>query len=91
MARARLCHRAGCRRDRGQGRLRQKQEEDSAMNLDRVDTVVAGVDSVLHLPDGRVEKPLAQRHYAVRDGVLVALDSSRCWSSTVVPAWNPAT
>jgi len=49
--------------------------EDEAMNLDRVDTVIAGVDSVLHLPSGRVDKPAAERHYAVRDGVLVALDS----------------
>ncbi len=53
----------------------QKQVEDTAMNLGRVDTVVAGVESVLHLPEGRVEKPLAERHYAVRDGVLVALDA----------------
>ena len=51
-----------------------KQVEDEAMQLDRVETVVAGVDSVLHLPEGRVETPLATRAYAVRDGVLVALD-----------------
>lgn len=57
------------------GGFAQKQIEDAAMNLERVDTVVAGADSVLHLPEGRVERPLAQRHYAVRDGVLVALDT----------------
>ncbi len=53
----------------------EKQAEDEAMHQARIDTVVAGADSVLHLPDGRVERPLAQRHYAVRDGVLVALDT----------------
>ncbi len=52
-----------------------KQVEDEAMQLDRVDTVGAGPDSVLHLPDGRVERPVFQRHYAVRDGVLTALDA----------------
>jgi len=57
------------------GGFAQKQAEDQPMRLDRFDTVVAGVDSVLHLPEGRVERPLAQRRYAVRDGVLVALDS----------------
>ena len=57
------------------GGFARKQIEDAAMNLERVDTVVAGADSVLHLPEGRVERPLAQRHYAVRDGVLVALDT----------------
>ena len=57
------------------GGFKQKQAEDEAMNLDRVDTVVAGAESVLHLPEGRVERPLAQRSYAVRDGVLVALDT----------------
>lgn len=57
------------------GGFAQKQGEDEAMNLGRVDTVIAGVDSVLHLPDGRVERPLAERHYAVRDGVLVAMDT----------------
>ena len=57
------------------GGFKQKQAEDVAMNLERIDTVVAGVDSVLHLPDGRVDKPLAERHYSVRDGVLVAMDA----------------
>ncbi len=58
-----------------QGDFKQKQVEDEAMNLDRIQTVTAGVDSVLHLPSGRVDKPLAERRYAVRDGVLVALDA----------------
>ncbi len=57
------------------GGFRQKQAEDMAMNLDRIHTVAAGGDSVLHLPEGRVERPLAERLYAVRDGVLVALDA----------------
>ena len=57
------------------GGFAQKQVEDEAMNLDRVDTVIAGVGSVLHLPSGRVEKPAAERQYAVRDGVLVAVAS----------------
>ena len=57
------------------GGFTRKQAEDVAMNLDRFDTVVAGADSLLRLPEGRVERPLAQRSYAVRDGVLVALDT----------------
>ena len=57
------------------GGFAQKQAEDEAMNLDRVRTVTAGVGSVLHLPSGRVDQPLAKREYAVRDGVLVALDT----------------
>ena len=52
-----------------------KQAEDEAMQLDRVDTVGAGPESVLHLPEGRVERPVFQRRYAVRDGVLTALDA----------------
>ncbi len=52
-----------------------KQVEDEAMQLDRVDTVGAGPASVLHLPDGRVERPVFQRRYAVRDGVLTAMDA----------------
>ena len=51
------------------------QVEDEAMQLARVHTLRAGVDSVLHLPQGSVEKPSAERDYAVRDGILVALDS----------------
>ena len=57
------------------GGFAQKQVEDEPMNLDRVDTVIAGVDSVLHLPSGRVDKPAAERRYAVRNGVLVAMDA----------------
>ena len=57
------------------GGFAQKQVEDEPMNLDRVDTVIAGVDSVLHLPSGRVDNPAAERRYAVRNGVLVAMDA----------------
>ena len=57
------------------GGFKQRQTEDHPMNLDWVDTLVAGVDSILHLPDGRVERPLAARRFAVRDGVLVAMDA----------------
>ena len=59
------------------GGFAEKQSEDAPMNLSRVDTLVAGADSVLHLPSGRVERPIAERHYAVRDGVLIALDAPR--------------
>ena len=52
-----------------------KQVEDEAMNLGRVETVGAGPDSVLHLPSGRVDKPVFQRQYAVRDGVLTAMQA----------------
>lgn len=52
-----------------------KQAEDAPMNQAVVETEVAGVDSVLHLPQGRVDKPLAKRRYGVRNGVLVALDA----------------
>ncbi|TAK39406.1 MAG: peptidase T [Lysobacteraceae bacterium] len=51
------------------------QREDAAMQLERVDTVGVGRDSVLYLPDARVERPMFRRHYAVRDGVLAALDA----------------
>ncbi|MBO9716239.1 MAG: isoaspartyl peptidase/L-asparaginase [Pseudoxanthomonas sp.] len=57
------------------GGFAQKQAEDAPMQLAQVETVVAGVDSVLHLPSGKVDRPAAQRRYAVRDGVLVALDT----------------
>jgi beta-aspartyl-peptidase (threonine type) len=51
-----------------------RQTEDLPMNAARVETIGAGVDSVLHLPDGRIDRPAFKRDYAVRDGVLVALD-----------------
>jgi beta-aspartyl-peptidase (threonine type) len=51
------------------------QVEDQAMQQARVDTIGIGVDSLLHLPDGRVEKPMFRHRYAVRDGVLVAMDA----------------
>ena len=52
-----------------------KQAEDEAMQLARVETVGAGPASLLHLPSGRVERPVFQRRYSVRDGVLVAMDA----------------
>ena len=52
-----------------------KQDEDQAMQLASLTTVGAGPDSVLHLPSGRVDRPAFQRRYAVRDGVLTALDA----------------
>jgi len=51
------------------------QVQDQAMQQARVETIGIGVDSLLHLPDGRVEKPMFERRYAVRDGVLVAMDA----------------
>jgi beta-aspartyl-peptidase (threonine type) len=50
-----------------------EQVEDQPMKVERVDVVGVGTDSVLHLPSGRVERPLFERPYAVRDGVLVAM------------------
>lgn len=50
------------------------QAQDAPMRQERVQVLVAGPDSVLHLPSGEVENPLARRDFAVRDGVLVALD-----------------
>ena len=57
------------------GGFAQRQVEDEAMRLDRADVVGVGVDSVLHLPSGRVERPMFERRYTVRDGVLVAVDA----------------
>lgn len=51
------------------------QVADEAMRLDQVDTVGVGPASTLHLPSGRVDAPMLQRCYAVRDGVLAALDA----------------
>ena len=51
------------------------QREDEPMQLERFEVLGVDVDSVLHLPSGRVVKPAFRRSYAVRDGVLVALDS----------------
>ena len=50
------------------------QAEDQPMRQERLEVVVAGPDSVLHLPSGEVERPLARRSHAVREGVLVALE-----------------
>lgn len=51
------------------------QAEDKPMNLARVEVVGAGAGSTLFLPSGRVESPAFTRHYQVRDGVLVAMDT----------------
>ena len=50
-----------------------KQAEDEPMQQARVEALGVGTGSVLHLPDGRVDAPMFQRQYAVRDGVLTAL------------------
>lgn len=53
------------------------QAPDEPMRLERVEAIGVGVDSVLRLPRGEVERPMWQRRYAVRDGVLVARDAPR--------------
>ncbi|KFN51872.1 hypothetical protein N790_13585 [Arenimonas malthae CC-JY-1] len=50
------------------------QQEDLPMQLPAFEVIGADAGSVLHLPEGRVEKPAFRHRYAVRDGVLVALD-----------------
>jgi beta-aspartyl-peptidase (threonine type) len=57
------------------GGFAQPQKEDEPMQLDRVDTVGIGKGSVLHLPEGTVDAPVFRHRYAVRDGVLVAMDA----------------
>jgi len=59
------------------GGLAQAQQADAPMRLDRVETIGVGVDSVLHLPSGEVQRPMWTRHYAVREGVLLAQDAPR--------------
>ncbi|MFT4256689.1 MAG: isoaspartyl peptidase/L-asparaginase [Pseudoxanthomonas sp.] len=51
------------------------QAQGKPMQLQRVETTGVEAGSVLHLPDGRVERPAYQRAYAVRDGVLTAQDA----------------
>ncbi len=51
------------------------QVEDAPMEQARVETVGIGVDSVLHLPDGKVRRPSFERRYAVHGGVLRAIDA----------------
>ena len=51
------------------------QAEDKPMQQTRIDTVGAGAASLLHLPDGRLDKPMFERRYAVRDGILVSMGS----------------
>ncbi|GGZ69192.1 hypothetical protein GCM10008101_24440 [Lysobacter xinjiangensis] len=57
------------------GGFAERQAEDEPMKLSRVETIGIDANSRLHLPEGRVERPPFQRGYAVRDGVLVALDA----------------
>ena len=57
------------------GRLLPAQEDGKPMQLAPFTVTVAGVGSTLWLPEGRVEQPLRQDRYAVRDGVLVRLDA----------------
>lgn len=51
------------------------QREDEPMQLQRFEVIGVGTDSVLHLPEGRVDSPSFRRSYAVRDGVMVALNA----------------
>ncbi len=57
------------------GNFVNKQVDGRPMHLDRVETLGVNGHSVLHLPAGTVDQPAFTRHYAVRDGVLVALDA----------------
>ncbi len=50
------------------------QAEDEPMRQGRFEAVVAGTGSTLHLPSGKVDNPASRRAYAVRDGVLAALE-----------------
>ncbi|MBY4599212.1 isoaspartyl peptidase/L-asparaginase [bacterium BD-1] len=50
------------------------QQEDLPMQLPAFEVIGADAGSLIHLPEGRVEKPAFRHRYAVRDGVLVALD-----------------
>lgn len=49
------------------------QVEDEPLRLPRVNVIGVGTDSVLHLPSGEVDRPFFERPYAVRDGVLIAM------------------
>ncbi|WP_297833429.1 isoaspartyl peptidase/L-asparaginase [Thermomonas sp.] len=57
------------------GGFESRQAEDRPMHLDRLETLGVGHGSVLHLPSGTVDRPSFERRYAVRNGVLVALDA----------------
>jgi beta-aspartyl-peptidase (threonine type) len=50
-----------------------KQQAGQPMNAMRIDTVGVGVDSVLHLPEGRVDAPVFHRSYRVQDGQMSEL------------------
>jgi len=58
------------------GGLVKELREDAPMSVSRVEVVGVGTDSVLHLPSGEVERPVFERPYAVRDGVLVATQNT---------------
>ncbi len=57
------------------GGFEQKQKLEVPMQLDRVEVALAGPKSVLHLPSGHVDKAVSVRQYAVREGVLTALET----------------
>lgn len=57
------------------GGFESRQAEDRPMHLDRLETLGVGHGSVLHLPSGTVDRPSFERRYAVRNGVLLALDA----------------
>ena len=57
------------------GGFKETQGEDKPMQLDRVETIGIDRNSRLQLPTGTVEQPAFERHYAVRNGVLAALDA----------------
>ncbi len=48
--------------------------EDDPLHLDEVKVIGVGVDSRLHLPSGRVDRPAFEHRYAVDRGNLKALD-----------------
>ena len=56
------------------GGFGRRQKEQQPMHLDRLWAVGVDVNSVLHLPSGEVQHPAFVRQYAVRSGVLVALE-----------------
>ena len=51
------------------------QREGEPLRIESMEAIGIGKDSVLHLPEGRVENPVFQRRYAVREGVLTALST----------------
>ncbi|TXH65510.1 MAG: peptidase T [Lysobacteraceae bacterium] len=47
------------------------QQSGRAMHLPRVSTIGFGPKSVIHLPEGRVESPMYERHYRIVDGRMI--------------------